>query len=254
MTDRVIPSGGSTTDTTPEIRIRMNEPLWPGAEVRMLRNGEFVGLATILTPVELTFTDSVPPGQYEYRAEIKYDDRTAVSLPYFVMIVAPEVPDVGVPQATIINIIDLAYGEAVPTPSIVGIEGEVTPLPEELRDAPLMVLGSEEPVVLGQQVHWRKLVLDQFVTNLQIDTAQGAADTVIYLFGPGGNLIAYDDDGGTPIGTEYTSLIQLSSLTAGTYFLGVVGYPGGTTGPFELTVQNDFVAEEFILRLAYATP
>lgn len=103
-------------------------------------------------------------------------------------------------------------------------------------------------------MHWRKLVLTQEATNLQIDTAQGQADTVIYLFGQGGNLIAFDDDSGTSIGTQYTSLIQLPSLAAGTYYLGIVGYPGGTTGPFELTLQDQYISEEFILRLSYDTP
>lgn len=146
MTDRIVPSGGSTTDISPEIRIRMNEPLWPGAEVRILRNGEYVGLATILTPVELSFTDNVPPGQYEYRAEVKYDDRTAVSLPYFIMIVTGASDDV--PQPTIVQLIDLMFGEPVPEPVVSSVEGETTQLPPEVVNAQLMAMNHRERSVM----------------------------------------------------------------------------------------------------------
>jgi hypothetical protein len=64
MPDIVVPNGGTTDDQTPEVRIMLNGPLWPGSEVRVRRNGVDVGAATQLSSTEFVFVDNVTDGAF----------------------------------------------------------------------------------------------------------------------------------------------------------------------------------------------
>lgn len=253
MPDIVVPNGGTTDDQTPEVRIMLNGPLWPGSEVRVRRNGVDVGAATQLSSTEFVFVDNVTDGAFEYRAVVSRQDVSKQSAPYFVHVSTPVVVD---PAPVIERIINDDEDQSLPTPVITGVIGETIPLPQAAQDGALLMLGSEEPVVLGSGIHWRRLVLPTAVTSLQIDTAQGAADTVIGLFSVAGSLIATDDDSGgdLPGGTEYTSAITIPALAAGTYYLAVTGYEAVFTSGFMIqqldNPPQDYV-EEFILRMSY---
>lgn len=253
MPDIVIPSGGVTDDQTPEVRIMLDAPLWEGAELRITRNGVDVGAATQLSSTEFVFVDNVTDGSFEYRAEVVRQGTAKQSAPYFVQVSTPVVADTAPVIESIVN--DDA-DQSLPTPVITGVIGEAIPVPEAAAAGSLLVQGSEEPVVLGAGIHWRRVVLSQPVTNLQIDTAQGAAATVIGLFSVAGSLIATDDGSGgnLPGGTSYTSVITMPALAAGTYYLAVTGYEAAFSDSFtvqQLSVPPNDYAESFILRMSY---
>lgn len=253
MPDIVIQSGGVTDDQTPEVRIVLNTPLWEDAELHITRNGVDVGVATKLSSTEFVFVDNVTDGTFEYRAVVSRQNVSKRSAPYFVQVSTPVVVD---PAPVIESVINDDEDQSLPTPVITGVIGEPIPVPQAAQDGALLMLGSEEPVVLGSGIHWRRVVLSTAVTSLQIDTAQGAADTVIGLFSVAGSLIATDAESGgnLPGGTSYTSVITMPALAAGTYYLAITGYAAAFSDSF--TVQqlgnppNDY-AEEFILRMSY---
>lgn len=253
MPDIVVPNGGTTDDQTPEVRIMLNGPLWPGSEVRVRRNGVDVGSATQLSSTEFVFLDNVTDGSFEYRAVVSRQNLSKQSAPYFVQVSTPVVGD---PAPVIESIVNDDADQSLPTPVITGVIGEPIPVPEAAAAGSLLVQGSEEPVVLGAGIHWRRVVLSQPVTNLQIDTAQGAADTVIGLFTSAGSLVATDDDGGgnLPGGTAYTSAITVPALPTGTYYLAVTGYEAAFSSGFtvqQLSVPPNDYTESFILRMSY---
>jgi hypothetical protein len=89
MPDIVVPNGGTTDDQTPEVRIMLNGPLWPGSEVRVRRNGVDVGVATQLSSTEFVFVDNVTDGSFEYRAVVSRQNVSKQSAPYFVQVSTP---------------------------------------------------------------------------------------------------------------------------------------------------------------------
>lgn len=254
MPDIVVPSGGTTDDQTPELRIMLNDPIWPGSEVRVRRNGLDVGAATQLSPTEFAFVDNVTDGSFEYRAEVVRQGMAKQSVPYFVQVSTPIVED---PAPVIVSINDDDMDVVLPTPVISGIIGEAVVVPPAALAAPPLLPGTAPGVVLGAGIHWRRIVLTQPVTDFQVDTMQGAADTVIGLFSSAGSLVAQDDDsGGENGGNSLTSHIALATLAAGTYYLAVIGYQGAFSSGFgvhQLTEPPTDYPDEFILNLAYNT-
>ena len=93
MPDIVVPNGGTTDDQTPEVRIMLNGPLWPGSEVRVRRNGVDVGAATQLSSTEFVFVDNVTDGSFEYRAVVSRQNVSKQSAPYFVQVSTPVIDD-----------------------------------------------------------------------------------------------------------------------------------------------------------------
>lgn len=253
MPDIVVPSGGTTDDQTPEVRIMLNGPLWPGSEVRVRRNGVDVGAATQLSSTEFVFVDNVTDGAFEYRAVVQRQNVSKQSAPYFVQVSTPVIGD---PAPVIESIINDDADQSLPTPVITGIIGEPIPVPQAALEAQLLLPGSESPVVLGSGIHWRRIVLSQDVIDFQVDTAQGVADTVMGLFSAAGVLVGMDDDSGgnLPGGTSYTSAILLPSLSAGTYFLAVTGYSATFSSGFGVQQSSDppnDYPDNFILRMSY---
>jgi hypothetical protein len=79
---------------------------------------------------------------------------------------------------------------------------------------------------------------------------------LIGLFTSAGSLVATDDDGGgsLPGGTDYTSVITVPALPAGTYYLAVTGYEAAFSSGFtvqQLSVPPNDYTESFILRMSY---
>lgn len=252
MPDIVVPSGGTTDDQTPEVRIMLNGPLWPGSEVRVRRNGVDVGAATQLSPTEFSFVDNVTDGSFEYRAVVTRQGVNKQSAPYFVQV---STPVNGNPVPLIVSVNNDDMDLVIPTPVITGIIGEPIPVPADAQAGSLLVQGTESAVTLGSVVHWRRVVLSQPVAELKIDTAQGEADTAIALFSATGVLIATDDDGGgnLPGGSPYSSAIEVATLPAGTYYLAITGYGAAFAGAFSIIREDpptDYV-EDFILRMSY---
>jgi len=83
-------------------------------------------------------------------------------------------------------------------------------------------------------IDWYKFTIHASPVNLWIYAwcTEYDSDTVIYLYDAAGNLLASDDDGlRRHLGyNQYGSYLYLTDLPAGTYYLKVVPYEGGT-GP-----------------------
>lgn len=94
MPEIVIPSGGTTDDQTPEIRVLVTGPLGAGASIHIIRNAVAIGQATALSLTEYSFTDNVAPGIYTYVAEIRDQQNITPSPPYVIEVVSNEEPPV----------------------------------------------------------------------------------------------------------------------------------------------------------------
>lgn len=95
MSTRLIPNNGSTTDTSPEIRVEIPVPLRPGYSVHVFRDLTDLGPAIPLNPVTFTWTDQALPGTYTYTARLFLGVVPYTPSPeYIITIAAPAEPNV----------------------------------------------------------------------------------------------------------------------------------------------------------------
>lgn len=89
----LIPNGGRTTDTSPEIRVGLNAPLRQNCTIHVFRDNVDLGAAIQINPTLYGLTDFNTPGTYAYTARVffggqQYDPSPAYTISIDVGVVA----------------------------------------------------------------------------------------------------------------------------------------------------------------------